>query len=138
MGLATDSPQLQYTPTFSFHSERSNFSIVLTDDYAIRNKVLGDLHRYSRAWLKAGLNRAPLEMRGLLQVRFIFRGLRSMVILISNRLQSYIDGPANELHSHAFGDDEMGKSVAVDLVRLPPASGKGGEHHFSLVLTARF
>jgi len=61
--------QTQYTPTFTFHSARSNFSIVLPDDYAIRNQVLSDLNRYARGWLKAGLNRAPLEMRGLLQVR---------------------------------------------------------------------
>ncbi|ORY78396.1 hypothetical protein BCR35DRAFT_304996 [Leucosporidium creatinivorum] len=95
----------EYTPTFSFHSGRSDFSIVLPDDYSIRNKVLSDLHRYARAWLKAGLNRAPLEMRGL--------------------LQSYIDGPTDEFHSSAFGDDEMGKSVAVDLVRMSPSNGKG-------------
>lgn len=42
-------------------------------------------------------------------------------------MQAYIDGPIDEFHSPAFGDDEMGKSVAIDLVRATPANGREGE-----------
>lgn len=34
----------------------------------MRNKILSDLHRYTRSWLKAAITRAPLEVRNLLQV----------------------------------------------------------------------
>jgi phosphatidylinositol 4-kinase len=59
---------LQYTPTYVFHSARGGFSVILPDDYVVRNNVLVELHKYARSWLKAGVTRAPWEMRGLLQV----------------------------------------------------------------------
>ncbi|KDE03986.1 hypothetical protein MVLG_05555 [Microbotryum lychnidis-dioicae p1A1 Lamole] len=97
----------EYTPLYRFHSSRANFDVVLPDDYSIRNSVLTELHRYARSWLKAGLTRAPSEMRGL--------------------LQDYIDGtevapPTTSLK--AFADDEMGKSVAIDLIRMPPSNAR--------------
>lgn len=42
-------------------------------------------------------------------------------------LQNYIDGPAGDFHSPSFGDDEMGKSVAIDLVRMSSSTISGGE-----------
>lgn len=59
---------VQYTPAYTFHSARGGFDITLADDYALRNKILSDFHRYTRAWLKAAITRAPLEVRNLLQV----------------------------------------------------------------------
>lgn len=106
---------------------------MLPDDYNVRNKVLTDLHRHARSWLKAGLARAPLEMRGLLQVSIADnQSLRSLLIGLSS--QNYIDGPPGEFHSPTFGDDEMGKSVAIDLVRLSPSNVKGGACYFDQLI----
>ncbi|KAM0792098.1 hypothetical protein ACM66B_004802 [Microbotryomycetes sp. NB124-2] len=95
----------EYTPTFNYHSERGKFSITLSDDYTARNRILTEMHRFSRAWLKAGITRAPLEMRGL--------------------LQDYVKDPVEaEFHSAAFADDEMGKSVALDVLRMSTTNAK--------------
>ncbi|GAA5971211.1 hypothetical protein JCM21900_000619 [Sporobolomyces salmonicolor] len=95
----------EYTPVYHFHSAYSDFSVSLSDDYSMRNRILRELHQYVRVWLKAGLTRSPLEMQGL--------------------LQEYIEG-ATEGHRMAsiVTEDEMGKSVALDLVRTPPANSK--------------
>jgi hypothetical protein len=60
---------LQYTPTYSFESDRAKFTLVLPDDYTIREAILSGIHHNARAWLKSAITRAPLEMQGLLQVR---------------------------------------------------------------------
>ncbi|GAA5895284.1 hypothetical protein JCM5296_002030 [Sporobolomyces johnsonii] len=95
----------EYTPVYHFHSAYSDFSVSLSDDYSMRNRILRELHQHVRVWLKAGLTRSPLEMQGL--------------------LQEYIEG-ATEGHRMAsiVAEDEMGKSVALDLVRTPPANSK--------------
>lgn len=99
---------VQYTPTYVFHSSRSNFSLTLPDDYTLRNSILSELHNYARTWLKASITRAPFEMQGL--------------------LQDYIDSaaPAAGLHASSTSEDEMGKSVAIDMVRVLPSNGKEG------------
>lgn len=59
--------------------------------------------------------------------------LRCLFVLFANvsyDFQDYIDGSSSaRLDPHAAPalDDEMGKSVAVDLVRLLPASAKEGK-----------
>lgn len=86
-----------------------NLTLVLPDDYTVRNTILSELHQYARRWIKASITRAPYEMQGL--------------------LQDYIDGSsAARLDPHAAPllDDEMGKSVAVDMVRLLPSNAKEG------------
>ncbi|KAK4048808.1 phosphatidylinositol-4- kinase [Microbotryomycetes sp. JL201] len=98
----------EYTPTFNYHSERGKFSITLSDDYTARNRILTEMHRFTKAWLKTGITRAPLEMRGL--------------------LQDYVKDPIEaEFHSAAFADDEMGKSVALDILRMSTTNAKEGK-----------
>ncbi|GEM09474.1 phosphatidylinositol 4-kinase [Rhodotorula toruloides] len=94
----------EYTPSFEFHSTRGNFTITLTDDYPLRNRILRNLHEHVRSWLKKGITRSPLEMQGL--------------------LQEYVDVTSDEYRMQMLNDDEMGKSVALDLVKTPPANGK--------------
>ncbi|GAA6000790.1 1-phosphatidylinositol 4-kinase STT4 [Rhodotorula paludigena] len=93
----------EYTPSFSFHSTRGDFTLSLLDDYPLRNRILRDLHTHVRTWLRSGLTRSPLDMQGL--------------------LQEYIDVAGDGYRMGMLSDDEMGKSVAVDLVKLPPANG---------------
>ncbi|GAA5914470.1 hypothetical protein JCM8208_004460 [Rhodotorula glutinis] len=92
----------EYTPAYSFHSVRGSFTISLTDDYPQRNRILRDLHSHVRAWLRTGLARSPLDMQGL--------------------LQEYIDVAGDSYKMAVLNDDEMGKSVALDLVKAPPPS----------------
>jgi phosphatidylinositol 4-kinase len=96
----------QYTPSFEFHSTRGNFTITLSDDYPLRNRILRNLHEHVRSWLKKGITRSPLEMQGL--------------------LQEYVDVTSDGYRMQMLNDDEMGKSVALDLVKTPPANGKYG------------
>ncbi|GAA6004788.1 hypothetical protein JCM10207_001014 [Rhodosporidiobolus poonsookiae] len=96
----------EYTPVYSFHSARGAFDLSLTDDYPTRNRILRSLHQGVRAWLLAGITRSPLEMQAL--------------------LQEYIDvsGEGYKMQMTVFADDEMGKSVALELVKTPPSNGK--------------
>ncbi|GAA5822607.1 hypothetical protein JCM11251_004314 [Rhodosporidiobolus azoricus] len=96
----------EYTPTYSFSSTRGDFTLTLGDDYPTRNRILRSLHQSIRAWLLAGITRSPLEMHGL--------------------LQEYIDVAADgyKMQMTVFADDEMGKSVALELVKTPPSNGK--------------
>ncbi|GAA5911077.1 hypothetical protein JCM6882_006870 [Rhodosporidiobolus microsporus] len=96
----------EYTPVYSFSSTRGNFTLSLGDDYPTRNRILRSLHNSIRAWLLAGITRSPLEMQGL--------------------LQEYIDVAADgyKMQMTVFADDEMGKSVALELVKTPPSNGK--------------
>ncbi|KAL8284182.1 hypothetical protein RQP46_004931 [Phenoliferia psychrophenolica] len=96
----------EYTPTYTFHSVRGGFILTLPDDYIVRNTVLTELHQYAKMWLKAGITRAPFEMQGL--------------------LQDYIDGSSarGDAHAASLPEDEMGKSVAIDMIRTLPAHDK--------------
>ncbi len=94
----------EYTPVYTFNSSRGQFAVVLPDDYPVRNQILADLHAHTKSWLRSSIARAPLEMHGL--------------------LQAYIDAVDTEAQSGLLSDDEMGKSVALDLIRTPAAGGK--------------
>ncbi|GAA6029504.1 hypothetical protein JCM8097_003711 [Rhodosporidiobolus ruineniae] len=96
----------EYTPVYTFTSSRGGFTLTLPDDYPMRNRVLRALHQSVRAWLLAGITRSPLEMQGL--------------------LQEYIDVSHDgyKAQMNVFADDEMGKSVALELVKTPPSNGK--------------
>ncbi|BGP37895.1 Phosphatidylinositol 4-kinase stt4 [Rhodotorula kratochvilovae] len=89
----------EYTPSYTFHSQRGDFTLSLTDDYPVRNRILRDLHAHVRSWLRTGLARSPLDMQGL--------------------LQEYIDVAGDSYKMAVLNDDEMGKSVALDLVKSP-------------------
>lgn len=91
----------------------------------MRHTVLSELHGYARVWLKAAITRAPYEMQGLLQVR-TFCPSCLVIGCLPLHDQDYIDGSRDEAHAGALADDEMGKSVAIDMVRTLPADAKGG------------
>ncbi|KAG0655552.1 phosphatidylinositol-4- kinase [Rhodotorula mucilaginosa] len=94
----------EYTPSYEFHSKRGAFTITLTDDYPMRNRILRYLHEHVQVWIKTGIARSPLEMQGL--------------------LQEYIAHASDGYRMNMLSDDDMGKSVALDLVKFPPPSGK--------------
>ncbi|GAA5990191.1 hypothetical protein JCM5350_001078, partial [Sporobolomyces pararoseus] len=93
----------EYTPTYTFST--FHVSLTLPDDYPLRQRILRDLHRNVRTWLRAGLTRSPEAMKGLLMY--------------------YIeDSSEGHRMPSIVAEEEMGKSVALDLVRTPPANGK--------------
>ncbi|GAA5868294.1 hypothetical protein JCM3774_000996 [Rhodotorula dairenensis] len=94
----------EYTPSYEFRSERGAFTITLTDDYPMRNRILRYLHEHVQTWIKTGIARSPLEMQGL--------------------LQEYISHSSDGYRMNMLNDDDMGKSVALDLIKVPPPSGK--------------
>ncbi|KIK92048.1 hypothetical protein PAXRUDRAFT_830328 [Paxillus rubicundulus Ve08.2h10] len=57
----------EYNPIFEFHSERTGVSLQLTDDYRVRNEVLGQLQRNANNWFELALSRAPIEFQSTLQ-----------------------------------------------------------------------
>ncbi|GAA6062176.1 hypothetical protein JCM10212_005131 [Sporobolomyces blumeae] len=93
----------EYTPTFTFSTNR--VSITVPDDYPLRQRILRELHGYVKTWLRAGLTRSPEAMKGIL-MEYITNSHDGQ------RIPSLV------------AEDEMGKSVALDLVRTPPTNGK--------------
>jgi len=46
-------------------------TLQLTDDYKVRNDILGQLQRHANTWFELALSRAPIELQSTLQVRVI-------------------------------------------------------------------
>lgn len=53
----------------SFTSSRSGVKIELPDNYEFRQRTLNNLQNLARSWVSAVMNIAPLDVKGLLQVR---------------------------------------------------------------------
>ncbi|GAA5978734.1 hypothetical protein JCM10908_004462 [Rhodotorula pacifica] len=94
----------EYTPSYEFHSKRAAFTITLTDDYPMRNRILRYLNEHVQTWIKTGIARSPLEMQGL--------------------LQEYISHAGDGYRMNMLSDDDMGKSVALELIKTPTPNGK--------------
>ena len=59
----------EYELKANYTSARGQVSIELSDDYDLRRNTLNSLHRRARSWVTAVINIAPLDVKGLLQVR---------------------------------------------------------------------
>ncbi|MBW0462794.1 hypothetical protein O181_002509 [Austropuccinia psidii MF-1] len=93
----------EYSPKYTFYSERANLTIVLIDDYTVRQQILTDLLKSIKHWLSIAVARAPLEMKSIF--------LR------------YLDDVASPGLTNSIGNIEMGKSVALEMAKfLPPNS----------------
>ncbi|KAJ6618823.1 hypothetical protein B0H10DRAFT_2217316 [Mycena sp. CBHHK59/15] len=57
----------EYNPTYEFYSDRTGITLQLTDSYAVRNEILGQLHRNANNWFELALGRAPVELQSTLQ-----------------------------------------------------------------------
>ncbi|TFK30200.1 atypical/PIKK/PI4K protein kinase [Coprinopsis marcescibilis] len=57
----------EYNPIYEYHSDRSDITLQLTDSYGVRKQILGQLRKYSKAWLDLALNRAPMDLQSSLQ-----------------------------------------------------------------------
>ncbi|KAG2135222.1 uncharacterized protein EDB93DRAFT_1242600 [Suillus bovinus] len=57
----------EYNPVYEFHSERTGITLQLTDDYKVRNDILGQLQRNANTWFELALGRAPIELQSTLQ-----------------------------------------------------------------------
>lgn len=45
-----------------------DLTLILTDDYAVRNEIVTTLHGVARNWLTLAISRAPIEVQSTLQV----------------------------------------------------------------------
>ncbi|CDS12547.1 hypothetical protein LRAMOSA04741 [Lichtheimia ramosa] len=57
----------EYSPTFHFTSTRVNVTLELGDSYAYRRDICTRLYESAKKWLRISMDRAPLEINGLLQ-----------------------------------------------------------------------
>ncbi|WVR07656.1 hypothetical protein IAU60_004698 [Kwoniella sp. DSM 27419] len=57
----------EYSPIHEFSSDKMDLTLVLTDDYAVRNEIATNLHTVSRNWLTLAISRAPIEVQSTLQ-----------------------------------------------------------------------
>ncbi|ODN73286.1 hypothetical protein L202_07835 [Cryptococcus amylolentus CBS 6039] len=57
----------EYSPVYELSSDKMDITLHLTDDYAVRNKIVTDLHAVARKWLTLAISRAPIEIQSILQ-----------------------------------------------------------------------
>lgn len=57
----------EYTPVYEFTSTRANVTVVLGDNFAYRKEICTQFYESVRKWLHLAVDRAPLEIAGLLQ-----------------------------------------------------------------------
>ena len=65
--LEVETDEYQWT-SFST-SSKGEVSVELSDDYALRKRTLNSLYRRARGWVMLAMNVAPLDIKGLLQVK---------------------------------------------------------------------
>ncbi|TBU65484.1 atypical/PIKK/PI4K protein kinase [Dichomitus squalens] len=54
-------------PTYTYYSDRADFTLQLTDNYEARNQMLSQLQREASTWFELALSRAPIELHSTLQ-----------------------------------------------------------------------
>ncbi|OWZ76646.1 phosphatidylinositol 4-kinase [Cryptococcus neoformans Bt85] len=57
----------EYSPVYEFSSDRMDLTLHLTDDYAVRNEIITQLHTVTCTWLTLAISRAPIEVQSILQ-----------------------------------------------------------------------
>ncbi|KAK8853241.1 hypothetical protein IAR55_003943 [Kwoniella newhampshirensis] len=57
----------EYSPVYDFSSDKMDLTLHLTDDYAVRNEIVSQLHGVARQWLTMAISRAPIEVQSILQ-----------------------------------------------------------------------
>jgi hypothetical protein len=83
-------------------------TLQLTDDYKVRNDILGQLQRHANTWFELALSRAPIELQSTLQVRVIIAiCIPSYPIFFS--VQKYL---AAAQPVACAGNAELGASIA--------------------------
>jgi phosphatidylinositol 4-kinase len=65
--LEQETDEYEWKSTYS--SVRGNVTIELSDDYDFRRRTLVNLQQWARAWMLRVLDIAPLDIKGLIQVR---------------------------------------------------------------------
>ncbi|CAO3637256.1 unnamed protein product [Cunninghamella echinulata] len=57
----------EYTPVYQFTSSRANVTVELGDSFTYRKELCTQFYENARKWLHLAVDRAPLEIAGLLQ-----------------------------------------------------------------------
>ena len=89
----------EYETNANYISNRCNFSIELSLDYALRKSTLDNLYRRAKRWLSTIIDLAPLDVQGLLQTY----------------LSEYDD-------EGAYGHVSLGRSFALEMGSVIPSS----------------
>ena len=76
----------EYELKANYTSARAQVSVELSDDYDLRRSTLNNLYRRARTWVTTVVNIAPLDVKGLLQVRSSIQTIVQRSVLISCRL----------------------------------------------------
>ncbi|KAI8067784.1 hypothetical protein BC940DRAFT_340507 [Gongronella butleri] len=85
----------EYSPVYKYTSKRIDVSIQLGDSYTYRKDLCQHLYESARKWLHLAVDRAPLEMAGL--------------------LQSYLAGFDRYSDSTPLDTGHLGRSLALDI-----------------------
>lgn len=57
----------QYSPVYEFKSDKMDLTLQLTEDFAVRNEIVTQLHSVAKSWLTLAISRAPIEVQSTLQ-----------------------------------------------------------------------
>lgn len=57
----------EYSPIHEFKSDKMDLTLILTDDYSVRNEISTQLYNVAQRWLTLAISRAPLEVQSTLQ-----------------------------------------------------------------------
>lgn len=58
-----------------------DLTLEITDDYAVRNEIVSQLHGAAIQWLTLAISRAPIEVQSILQVSVCCLGRQLTVAL---------------------------------------------------------
>ncbi len=103
----------QYSPVYEFRSDKMDLTLQLTDNYAVRNEIVTQLHAVARTWLTLAISRAPIEVQSTLQVsRSPLLICRPVLIPCS---QSYLNESRDVL---LIDSVEMGAGLALHYAKI--------------------
>jgi len=112
----------EYEWKSKYNSPTGDISIELPDDYNFRRATLTAFYKQSQKWVTKVLDIAPLDIKGLLQVRDV-----SAAYGLANEIQTYL----SEYHDEGvYGHVALGRSFALEMgSKIPSTDQRLGSYH---------
>ncbi|KAF2178530.1 hypothetical protein K469DRAFT_802757 [Zopfia rhizophila CBS 207.26] len=104
----------EYTWTSTFASTKEKVVVELSDDYSFRHATLASFHKRAKSWVVGVLDKAPLDIKGLLQTY----------------LSEYDD-------EGAYGHISLGRSFALEMGSMIPTTDQRLASDFVAQYTTR-